>query len=107
MILLLRFHFLPDDWTSERRSYRYTLSDVINMQASVVGGRHPPYRVLVDDCVAVASADSSGRRRDFIKNHGYVLDVGSCAFGVLMRLRPQVSGGPRWPQIEVPGPVPA
>ncbi|XP_070684733.1 zona pellucida sperm-binding protein 3-like [Pempheris klunzingeri] len=83
--LYFSLQLMTDDWESERTSSAYSLTDVVNMQASVVQSAHTPLRVLVDSCVATTTPDSTSEPgHAFIKNHGCLGDGRSRS-----RFRPQ------------------
>ncbi|XP_030297065.1 zona pellucida sperm-binding protein 3-like [Sparus aurata] len=66
---------MSDDWKSERTSSKFTLRDIVSMQASVIQHMHPPLRVLVDSCVATMMPDpTSEPAHAFIKSHGCLGD---------------------------------
>ncbi|XP_073346498.1 zona pellucida sperm-binding protein 3-like isoform X2 [Pagrus major] len=86
--LQFSLQLMTDDWKSERTSSKYTLRDMVNMQASVIQHMHPPLRVLVDSCIASTRPDSTSEPAyAFIKNHGCLGDRHSSRSR--FRLQPQ------------------
>ncbi|XP_075868510.1 zona pellucida sperm-binding protein 3-like [Nelusetta ayraudi] len=66
---------MTEDWQSPRPSSTYFLSEVIQVEAAVLGGSHIPLRVFVDSCVATVSMHpESTPRYPFITNHGCLSD---------------------------------
>lgn len=65
-------HRPPGDWSSERKSSVFFLSDAVNIQASV-DHHHPPLRLFADSCVATLTPDAySYPRYPFIDHRGWV-----------------------------------
>ncbi|XP_043074519.1 zona pellucida sperm-binding protein 3a.1 [Puntigrus tetrazona] len=75
-ILVFSLKIMTDDWTLERASNVFFLSDIINIQASVKQYNHVPLRVFVDNCVATTVPDvNSTPKYSFIENHGCFTDA--------------------------------
>ncbi|XP_054479995.1 zona pellucida sperm-binding protein 3-like [Anoplopoma fimbria] len=75
-----RLHFslrlMTEDWQSQRPSSVYFLSDVMHIEAAVLGGHHVPLRVYADSCVATMTPDPNSQPRyPFISNHGCLSDA--------------------------------
>ncbi|XP_073331512.1 zona pellucida sperm-binding protein 3-like isoform X2 [Pagrus major] len=86
----LDFHLrlMTGDWSSERKSSVFFLSDTVNIQASV-DHHHPPLRLFVDSCVATLTSDvNSYPRYPFIDHQGCFTD--SQLHGSSSRFLPRV-----------------
>lgn len=56
-ILDFSLRLMTDDWRYERRSSKYFLGDMMNIEASVRVENHVPLRIFVEDCVAAVQPD--------------------------------------------------
>ncbi|XP_055022151.1 zona pellucida sperm-binding protein 3-like isoform X2 [Boleophthalmus pectinirostris] len=66
---------MTEDWSSPRPSSVYTVNDVMNMEVSVLRGRHIPVRVFVEQCAATAkTSPGSEPRYEFVNNYGCFMD---------------------------------
>ncbi|XP_030287322.1 zona pellucida sperm-binding protein 3-like isoform X3 [Sparus aurata] len=86
----LDFHLrlMTGDWSSERKSSVFFLSDAVNIQASV-DHHHPPLRLFADSCVATLTPDAySYPRYPFIDHRGCFTD--SQLHGSSSRFLPRV-----------------
>ncbi|XP_036437101.1 zona pellucida sperm-binding protein 3-like [Colossoma macropomum] len=75
-VLVFSLRLMTDDWQFERRSNQYFLSDLMNIEASVMQFNHVPLWVFMDSCVATAEPNVNAiTRYVFIENHGCLIDA--------------------------------